>query len=102
GYRYDASLMPSPFGGVFRWMDARLQKKAAPPDQQNQPKRSTAILSTDQQNQGNQQKRSTGILPIDQQNHGNQQKGGMGILPMNQQTQAAASQLQTAPSSLSS
>lgn len=28
GYRYDASLMPSPFGGVFRWMDARLQKKA--------------------------------------------------------------------------
>jgi hypothetical protein len=26
GYRYDASLMPSPFGGVFRFMDSRLQQ----------------------------------------------------------------------------
>jgi hypothetical protein len=28
GYAYDASLMPSPWGFVFRWMDARLQKQA--------------------------------------------------------------------------
>ncbi len=27
-YRYDASLMPSPFGPVFRWMDNRLQRQA--------------------------------------------------------------------------
>lgn len=26
-YRYDASLMPSPFGPVFRWMDARLRRQ---------------------------------------------------------------------------
>lgn len=28
GYRYDASLMPSPWGFVFRTLDARLQKQA--------------------------------------------------------------------------
>lgn len=27
-YRYDASLMPSPFGPVLRWMDSRLQRQA--------------------------------------------------------------------------
>lgn len=25
GYKYDASLMPGPYGPVFRWMDSRLQ-----------------------------------------------------------------------------
>lgn len=44
GYRYDASLMPSPFGGVFRWMDARLQKRA----EKNQRKQSTGILHMSQ------------------------------------------------------
>ncbi|MCX7964400.1 MAG: DUF2334 domain-containing protein [Candidatus Hydrogenedentota bacterium] len=27
GYRYDSSLMPTPFGGVFRWLDGRLRKR---------------------------------------------------------------------------
>lgn len=26
GYRYDASLMPGPYGGIFRWMDRRISK----------------------------------------------------------------------------
>lgn len=28
GYLYDSSLMPGPYGFVFRWVDARLQKQA--------------------------------------------------------------------------
>jgi hypothetical protein len=28
GYRYDSSLMPGPYGSVFRWMDGRMQKLA--------------------------------------------------------------------------
>lgn len=31
GYRYDASLMPGPWGGVFREMDRRLQARFRPP-----------------------------------------------------------------------
>ncbi len=26
GYKYDGSLMPGPYGGVFRWMDSRLRR----------------------------------------------------------------------------
>lgn len=27
GYKYDASLMPGPYGAVFRWMDGRMQRE---------------------------------------------------------------------------
>lgn len=27
GYRYDSSLMPSPYGGIFRWLDKRMQQR---------------------------------------------------------------------------
>ena len=30
GYKYDGSLMPGPYGPVFRWMDRRLHAAEAP------------------------------------------------------------------------
>ncbi len=31
GYKYDASLMPGPYGSVFRWMDSRMQQPGTTP-----------------------------------------------------------------------
>ncbi len=46
GYRYDSSLMPGPWGGVFRFLDARLRRQAgAPPVRKTQYSRLADALS---------------------------------------------------------